>query len=56
MQPTSRLRALTQRVEVTDREVRTIGSKSSLLDMLIAAADIKPVTPAVHSSVLEWRT
>jgi site-specific DNA recombinase len=48
------LRALAQRVEVADREVR-IGSKSNLLQTLIAAAGVKPVTPGVRSSVLKWR-
>ena len=50
------LRALAQRVEVADREVRIIGSKSSLLQTLTAAAGVKPATPGVRSSVLSWRT
>ncbi|HTT99743.1 MAG TPA: zinc ribbon domain-containing protein, partial [Rhizomicrobium sp.] len=49
------LRALAQRVEVADREVRIIGSKSNLLQTLTAAAGVKPVTPGVRSSVLKWR-
>jgi site-specific DNA recombinase len=49
------LRALAQRVEVADREVRIIGSKSNLLQTLIAAASVKPATPGVRSSVLKWR-
>lgn len=47
--------ALAQRVEVADREVRIIGSKSSLLQTLTAAAGAKPATPGVRSSVLKWR-
>src|SRR6185312_12959341 len=49
------LRALTQRVEVADREVRIIGSKSNLLQTLTAATGAKPATPGVRSSVLKWR-
>ena len=49
------LRALAQRVEVADREVRIIGSKSNLLQTLTAAAGVAPVTPGVRSSVLKWR-
>src|SRR5437763_11219075 len=49
------LRALAQRVEVADREVRIIGSKSNLLHTLTAAAGVAPATPGVRSSVLSWR-
>ena len=42
------LRALAQRVEVADREVRTVGSKSNLLQTLTAAAGVKPA-PARRS-------
>ncbi|MEJ0025669.1 MAG: hypothetical protein WDN01_06530 [Rhizomicrobium sp.] len=49
------LRALAQRVEVADREVRIIGSKSNLLRTLTTAAGVKPATPGVRSSVLKWR-
>ena len=42
------MRALAQRVEVADREVRIIGSKSNLLQTLTAAS-------GVRSSVLNWR-
>ncbi len=49
------LRALSQRVEVADREVRIIGSKSNLLQMLTAASGVKSATPGVRSSVLHWR-
>lgn len=41
------LRALAQRVEVADGEVRIIGSKSNLLHMLAAASDARPATFAV---------
>jgi hypothetical protein len=44
-----------QRVEVADREVRIIGSNTSLLQVLTAAAGVKPATPGVRSSVLKWR-
>ncbi len=46
------LRALAQRVEVADREVRILRSKSNLLHTLTAAAGAKPATPCVRSSVL----
>ena len=49
------LRALAQRVEVADREVRIIGSKSNLRRTLAAAAGAKPATGGVRSSVLDWR-
>jgi site-specific DNA recombinase len=49
------LRALAQRVEVADHEVRIIGSKSNLLQTLTAAAGAKPATPGVRSSVPKWR-
>ena len=49
------LRALAQRVEVADREVRIIGSKGKLLQTLTAAAGVKPATSGVRSSVLKWR-
>jgi site-specific DNA recombinase len=49
------LRALAQRVEVADSEVRIIGSKSNLLQTLTAAAGVKSATPGVRSSVLKWR-
>ena len=49
------LRALAQRVEVADTEVRIMGSKSTLLGTLVAAAAGKTVTPGVRSSVLNWR-
>jgi site-specific DNA recombinase len=49
------LRALAQRVEVADREVRIIGSKSNLLHALTATEGVKPATPGVRSSALSWR-
>lgn len=50
------LRALAQRVEVADTEVRIMGSKSELLRTLAAASGGKPGAAGVHSSVLKWRT
>ncbi len=49
------LRALAQHVEVADREVRIIGSKSNLLQTLTAAASVKSAAPGVRGSVLKWR-
>ena len=49
------LRALAQRVEVADREVRIIGSKSNLLQTLAAVAGAKPATPGVPSSEVAER-
>lgn len=49
------LRALAQRVEVADREVRIMGSKSELLRTLVAASGGKPGVAGVQSSVLKWR-
>ena len=50
------LRALAQRVEVADKEVRIMGSKSELLRTLVAASGGKPGVASVQSSVLKWRT
>jgi site-specific DNA recombinase len=50
------LRALAQRVEVADREVRIIGSKSELLRTLVAAAGGNSSVIRVQSSVLKWCT
>ena len=50
------LRALAQRVEVADKEVRIMGSKSELLRTLVAASSGKSAAFGVHSSVLKWRT
>jgi site-specific DNA recombinase len=49
------LRALAQRVEVADREVRIMGSKSDLLRTLAAISGVKSATGGVRSSVLDWR-
>ncbi len=49
------LRALAQRVEVAEKEVRIMGSKSDLLRTLAAASGVKPATTGVRSSVLKWR-
>lgn len=49
------LRALAQRVEVADTEVRIMGWKSNLLGTLVAASGGKMGTPGVRSSVLNWR-
>ncbi len=49
------LRALAQRVEVADKEVRIMGSKSELLRTLVAASATKPGSFEVRSSVLKWR-
>jgi site-specific DNA recombinase len=50
------LRALAQRVEVADKEVRIMGSKSELLRTLVAASSGQSAAFGVHSSVLKWRT
>jgi site-specific DNA recombinase len=49
------LRALAQRVEVDDREVRIMGSKSDLLRTLAAISGVKSAVNGVRSSVLDWR-
>jgi site-specific DNA recombinase len=49
------LRAVAQRVEVADGEVRIMGSKGNLLRTLAAASGAKSATPGVRSSVLNWR-
>ena len=49
------LRALAQRVEVADHEVRIMGSKNSLLRTLTAASGATSVTSGVRGSVLKWR-
>ncbi|MFC3629467.1 recombinase zinc beta ribbon domain-containing protein [Paracoccus angustae] len=50
------LRALAQRVEVADDEVRIMGSKSELLRTLVAGSSVETAAFGVHSSVLKWRT
>ena len=49
------LRALAQRVEVADKEVRIMGSKGDLLRTLAAVSGVRSATPGVRSSVLSWR-
>ena len=49
------LRALAQRVEVADGEIRIMGSKGDLLRTLVAASGAKSATLGVRSSVLNWR-
>ncbi len=49
------LRALAQRVEVADREVRIMGSKGELLRTLTASAGVKSAPAGVSSSVPSWR-
>jgi len=49
------LRAFAQRIEVADKEVRIMGSKSDLLRTLVAASGGKSAALGVHSSVLKWR-
>ncbi len=49
------LRALAQRIEVADTEVRIMGSKSELLHTLVAASGGKSAASGVQSSVLKWR-
>jgi site-specific DNA recombinase len=50
------LRALAQRVEVNDGEVRIMGSKSDLLRTLAAAGGAGTVAGAVPSFVPNWRS
>ena len=50
------LRAFAQRVEVADDEVRIMGTKSDLLQSLVAASSGETAAFAVRSSVLKWRT
>ena len=49
------LRALAQRVEVSDTEVRMMGSKPELLRTLVAASGGKLGVAGVQGSVLKWR-
>lgn len=50
------LRAFAQRVEVADDEVRIMGSKSELLQTLVAASSVESAAIGVRGSVLKWRT
>ncbi|MGJ0396484.1 MAG: hypothetical protein ACR65U_09695 [Methylocystis sp.] len=49
------LRALAQRVEVDEREVRFIGHKSALLRTLVAASGGKSAGFGVPNFVPKWR-
>jgi site-specific DNA recombinase len=49
------LRALAQRVEVDQKELRIMGSKSALLRTLVAAESAKTAGFGVPSSVPKWR-
>jgi site-specific DNA recombinase len=49
------LRALAQRVEVDQKELRIMGSKSALLRTLVAASGAKTAGFGVPSSVPKWR-
>src|SRR5690606_35002888 len=49
------LRALAQRVEVADKEVPIMGSKSELLRTLVAAQGGQSAANGVRGSVLKWR-
>jgi site-specific DNA recombinase len=50
------LRALAQRVEVDQKELRIMGSKSELLRTLVAASGAKTAGFGIPSSVPKWRT
>ncbi len=50
------LRALAQRVEVADGEVRIMGSRGNLLRALAAAGGVKSAAGGVPSFVPSWRT
>ena len=49
------LRALAQRVEVDEKEVRIMGAKSVLLRTLVAASSAKSAGFGVPSFVPKWR-
>lgn len=49
------LRSFAQRVQVADKEVRIMGSKSELLRALVAASSVESAAFGVRSSVLKWR-
>jgi site-specific DNA recombinase len=49
------LRALAQRVEVADDEVRIMGSKSELLRKLVAVSSVETAVFVVQNSELKWR-
>jgi site-specific DNA recombinase len=49
------LRALAQRVEVGDREIRIMGSKTELLRALVAASSVGTAAIGVRSFEPKWR-
>jgi site-specific DNA recombinase len=49
------LRALAQRIEVDQKELRIMGSKSVLLRTLVATSSAKKAGFGVPSSVPKWR-
>jgi site-specific DNA recombinase len=49
------LRAFAQRVELDQKELRIMGSKSVLLRALVAASSAKTASFGVPSSVPKWR-
>ncbi len=49
------LRALAQRVEVAEREVKIMGSRTNLLRTLAAASGVNPATAGVPSFGPKWR-
>jgi hypothetical protein len=49
------LRALAQRVEVADGEVRIMGSKTTLLRTLAAIGGVETAAGGVRISVPNWR-
>ena len=49
------LRALAQRVEVAEGEVRIMGSRTNLLRTLAAASGVNPATAGVPSFGPKWR-
>ena len=50
------LRALAQRVEVADDEIRIMGSKAEPLRTLVTASSGKSAAIGVSGYVLKWRT
>ena len=50
------LRALAQRVEVAEREVRIMGSRNELLRVLAAANGVGTAADGVRTYVPEWRS
>lgn len=49
------LHALAQRIEVDQKELRIMGSKSALLRTLVAVESVKTAGFGVPSSVPDWR-